>query len=531
MSRLLKFTQNESGAFSNASTDNRCSISMTEREGWIDMTNSYLELNMDFTNASGTLYTGPLNLGQGSAVSRYSAACLIKHARLVSEKKYIMEENRHINKLNQTWNQYLKSQQDFDAGAYYGEGQCWVVENSSQLRVPLADIYGLGGLRNLPLSRTGTLDLRLEFEDSQDPKDYFYQDAPLARATLTGVDCGDVGGAGAADITTTQTFANVATLQALIKVGDVLNVTFTPSDPVGPAQTVAKTVSIAPTIVGGGVAGTGVITFAAPVIPQSNTISFAYAGSNDTGGYDNADPGAINSVSIDAEDYNDNIIKGNAYTLVCKNNTQYEKTKVTITKVTHTDEKVTIAFTSVDLITVAGGQTATGVSLLNNVQIGDITAWSIPQVALVVRKLNAKPPSEPHFYKTYKLEIVNQAQTTDYRRQYQIEENVEQSVLFPVLTSLLGQDNSITKYRLAKNNIDTTNRDVDVYEALYWDRLQSQISGLKSLNKKNGSYNVLAIVQNYENDGEAKTLNVHLQSTENMDTCLLYMFKRCVVAF
>ena len=163
--------------------------------------------------------------------------------------------------------------------------------------------------------------------------------------------------------------------------------------------------------------------------------------------------------------------------------------------------------------------------------LGALT-WNIEKVEVVMFQTlgKAKGASSKLNYLTWNVEMSNMQDTDDYRRTYELDANTQSVVLVSQMPDqVFGYDGSMGSYRTALNNIDTTDRDVDFGDALYFDRLLTNVDNVKSLHTDlSDDFEVNPIVEKTPGGG---LFSVQIKAGENtMGTRMNYLFKRVAKA-
>ena len=527
--QLVKYQNSEGGPFT--PSNNRCHVDVNLTDTTINMSKSHFLLEVDLTNENNINYTGELKLGDNTSneKSRYTTACLIRTATLETEKKGIMEENKYINVLSQTMATHKNSGEDWEGGAYFGKGSCWVQNNRTVLKVPMEDIYGMGNMSQYPAPQLGNTTFKLEFENVKNSYDLFYEPITMDEHDVEPIICEDM--AVGQVLETEDTFENVGTVNNLFRVGDTLNIGYTPAGG-GAVELISRPIVGRVLNAPAAPATTGTVTFTlgGDPLPVGTDVECGIDG-NSVAFEDipvNANAYVLGDVGVTMEraTYNNEILKNKPYNIKVKVANNYQVEPITVTSVTiekgatpADPELIRVKFTGT--INIPANVVVSQISM-TTASLGLIDSWSITKVYAVIARNNQATGPAPTMYKTYTVEMTNNDATTDYRKQFHLENNTMASYIFPVTKSLLGVKNGIEAYRQTLNNEDITNRDVIYAQSLYDDVLMRNMPELKSLNHYNGTFNVFNAPLLY-NDESDKVLNFH--ATGNMDAGLVYCFK------
>jgi len=488
--QLVKYQNSEGGPFT--PSNNRCTVDVNLTDTTINMSKSHFLFEVSLTNANAINYTGELKLGDNSngEKSRYTASCLVRTAILETEGKGIMEENKYINVLSQTMATHKNSGEDWEGGAYFGYGSCWVKNNQTVLKVPMEDIYGMGSMAQYPAPQLGKTTLKLEFENVKNSIELFYEPLTMDKHDTEPILCDDM--AVGQVLTTTDTFEDAGTMNNIFRVGDDLNIGY--NDAGGNPQVISRPIN------GRVLNGNKTITFTLGGNPlpvgtgvecgvDGNSVAFENIPVSTTA-YELGTVG----ITMVRDAYENNILKNTPYNILVKAGTNYIIKPITVSSVTiekgatpADPELIRVKFSQA--FPIAAATVLTQISL-TTASLGDITSWSINKVYAVIARNNQATGPAPSMFKTYTVEMTNNEATTDYRKQFHLENNTLASYIFPVTKSLLGVKNGIDAYRQTLNNEDITNRDVNYAESLYDDVLIRNMPDLKSLNHYNGEFNV-----------------------------------------
>jgi len=134
------------------------------------------------------------------------------------------------------------------------------------------------------------------------------------------------------------------------------------------------------------------------------------------------------------------------------------------------------------------------------------------------------------------LEMQNQQDgLLDWRQQYDLESGAIAVYLMTPMDSLVSVRDTVSSFRVSMNNIDTTNRDVEIDSAnnsLYYDRLYNTYStDLVNLNLVNFSADVFILPEKVPLNGMRNLMNVRLYSTEPMTAKIVYLYKKLMAEF
>jgi hypothetical protein len=529
--KINKYQQLEGGPFTKS--NNLCNVFVEPQMGTVDMTKSYVELETKFKLNGNYVQEGVL-LGSaavgGVEEVNYTPAALVKNCKLASEKIALIEEHRFINVLNQTLETVEKTEEDHNGNFVYGRADPLLLDSNAvaNLQIPLSDILGCGKLSDFPIEKTGKLQLQLEFENKLDVA--FQQEigVPLRTCPCAQV----VNGSGVAlpvtSLTTVSYFVNGGSdlTDYFFPVGTTCTVTFVRTDQAPTVTTVQRVVASASL----NADNTVTVQFTSPlttlpigvnmfnVVITTNGIdgiscnNLAAGDDRDvveqtsgTGGFNVGDEvdigyGISNGVGFDFE--------------------------ILATRI--------VAVNGGDEYTIADPLPAGEIENIcireHNWQVVD---YEIQKVNLVLFSMPNAKVSGSTMYTTYHLEMTNMLETVDFRQQYDVEENCLRAILLSPVETLVSTHDGATAWRVSIDNVDTTNRDVQLNyvsdNTLYYDRLIQNMENVQSLLLRNSNLEVFLIPQKMPTDGRRHVLNVRLYSNDNMSAKVIYVFKQIVM--
>ena len=532
--KVNKFQQLEGGPFT--AVNNLCNVFIEPQAGVIDLTKSYVELETKFKNQGGEYVTEGVFLGyvdpeQDEEVN-YTPACLIKHCKLQSDKKGLLEENRFINRLNQTLEGMTKYSQDHVSSYVYGRADPILMSEDLQtanLQVPISDILGVGALSQFPAEWLGKLQLQLEFEN-QNQLAYQQFDG----VGLQTIDFKNVNNTTGAPLTvkalTTTNNDSFSTVDSWFPAGAVCSITYNRSDETD-ETTVNRVVESASLNSDGTI--TVSFTEILEVLPAEVNMTDIVLNDNGIDCVPMADLGEEDEhTTLTDNTGNNNFNVGDniviSYSQVVGTLTVYSilATKI-LTKVQN-----------------EGAWLYTIEDELPEGNVSDILVvehdWSalsfeIQKVNVVLYGLPMKKPADAMTYETYHLEMDNMLETTDYRHQFNIEEDVVRALMLTPVNSLISVPDNASSFRVSVDNVDTTNRDVVLDYAddnsLYYDRLVQNMKTISNFALVNDNADLFVIPQQMPQDGMRHALNVRLYSDNAMSAKVVYVFKSLAVEF
>ena len=549
-SKYTKVPVNEAGPFT--ASNNLFSLQMDDL-AVSNLSESYLDLEVSFADNANppNQATGTVVLGDMASGVSYSGAAFIKNFRMEAEKQPFVCEERYRNRLGETMRQFYKGGEEQKANEIYGNGKIKLdtTTNRGHCLIPLSDVAPIGNLM-YPNYAMGKTALKLELEDR----------APLAYLTAippgkiyNAVDINDIpAGAGPrtiSDFTVAQPFPDDATAQLFFA---------------------GKTIGVDALLNGVALAGPDrersitAVAFAAGVITLTINAPYTVADAQDMTDilFTIADAGAFDCNNTpDAGASPANIIKltaigktpadftiGGSYqvgyleatTAGVVNTDQYKyiaalNTLVSATVNTTTNTNVDLTFQNV-LFILPAGKTATNVFVAvvkpNNTALN----YTVHKCDLVLAKPIKWSPMKDFTYQTMSLEMVNMPQTTDWRRQYELEPECDALMLITPTTTLVSELDNASSYRNAINSIDTTTEDVRITNStngsLYYDMLLKNLDDVKNLQPNNGVKEVVVITERVPPPSGSlnNVIEFRVSSTNNMNAKVVYLYKRLTKA-
>lgn len=533
MSLQLKTTTNEAGSYTK--TYNNVSIDL-DPNGATDLSMSYLDCEVGFTVGNAAVPSGPVNLGNINTGTVYSTSCFIKNARIESDVKGLVEEQRYINRLTQTQRTLMTSRAERQASQIEGNEVCIVSPDTqtARIHIPFSEMLGVGS-QMWNNQEMGYSHLKLQLED-QVPISYV-STAPYLNAALRGAwTSANKPGPAAATSYTQLPVTQLITLAA------AQAIFATPQIGAGQWQIAATGLANPLLITITSVEATGANQVAinfTPALNQPNgtaftniTITLQQPATPVGKGLSCNDIAAANTTQlVIPADYTQNyLVVGETISIAYRDTaaTRYQVFNTTVVApapVVGINAQVTLA-------AAVPTAAATNVCIISN---SFQTDYTIKRIDLVSYK-PIQPPKLPKTlaFQTYALEMVNREQTTDYRRQFELEPNCDLVYLIsPSSLDLVSTRDNLGSYRLTLQGIDTTNRDI-IFDtnnnSLYYDRLIMNINNIKSLELKSGLVDVFLITETISapQPGMPNFLDVRetASGTTQLSQKILYLFKR-----
>ena len=159
-----------------------------------------------------------------------------------------------------------------------------------------------------------------------------------------------------------------------------------------------------------------------------------------------------------------------------------------------------------------------------------ITQPQIDNVEMVLYEALAKPAKQTGkvVYSTYNLQMVPMPATQYFNQYFDLEPMVTNTYLmFPPNGSLLSAEQHLVTYRIALNDEDTTNRDVEFEEGLHYALLSDSLekSGYKLMR---GGH--LVVGQPIKPNANYTKYHINLTGSQAMTAKTVYLFTEKVVA-
>lgn len=564
MSRILKLHSVEGGPFT--PTYNRVTYDV-QVGGLLDLTKSYFNFVVSVPQAPAS--STPVFLGRDGM--QYYPVALIRHAKLISSTKGVLEEIPYVNILSMNL-KYFQLDSDSDRSlSIYASSPVDVASlptsgltgvTSIAMPVPLSDVFGCAStMTDLDTEQLGSLRVELELESSQKlfQTSYFTGSDPTQSFTLSApVGCADLGAAGTVLTLTGQ--LPLTTLPA----GARVYVSYTPQQG-GPPVVDQKYYVLAR-------ADTTHITLEAQ-IPQATAISFKYYSSAMLGSGIIAQDGA-QKVTLQLQSAADPGILPNSWLQIlytaqtpAQTFTDYTlNTKVISATYNAGVATVTLATGLTPILAAGLNLNFLGISAIKIYGISNLSEdYSISKAELVLYQSPMPPKMKGKHSKagkmairTFSCEPATSVQTTDYRRQFILEPGVVNAWIMPIgqrvqseSVNLLASVNNAgvissvapqsPAYRLSLDSVDLTSRDVRLDQGgttLHQDRLlaafaNSPLQAVSIAPVKAGTEPVtfiaapLTIVdeEDLKIPESSRMLSIKLTAGANLDSKVYYCFK------
>lgn len=528
--KIYKYEQHEGGVFSKS--NNLLNVQLPALEGVTNLDASYIELEgVSFYDNQGEQVTENVVLGysSGAASVDYSASAFIKNLKITSSKQALIEEVRFVNRRTQSQHTLFKSDTSIKNEFFLGRGGPCLLDSDGKcnLQIPLKEVCGFGSIGSLPMSSlTGDVNFQIELENQNTvAAEYRMQ------LQVTNLNCNDITNNTEDQqdynaVTITPEAANLLEMLVLFPIGSDLTVTYV--HPVNGAQ--EDVVTIADVQVNG----------------TACTLIFTEA-------FVTIDPEAV---------VTDITVSNNVVSVGCADKEAADPRNTLVAPAIGDDQVYPVG--SVLLITCVTGagvlRVFTGVVASTSVEGGNMTItftknilpegiineiyirvakfrnldYKVEKVNIVVRNNPSATAPNSVTFDTYHLEMINMPPNyTDFRQQFDIEAGVKRLEWLTPVDSLVSVLDGVTSYRVSVNEVDTTNRDVEMdtgNNSLYYDKLmQAYSTQLVNLNMVNFSRDCFVVSEMLIPSEQRLMVNLRLYSDEPMDSKVVHLYKLITV--
>jgi hypothetical protein len=523
--------QHEGGTFNKS--NNLLNVQVPVLDGSTDLSTAYLELEgVSFKTNAGVDVTENVALGYVDGVNtvEYDSSAFIKNLKITSERLPLIEEVRFINRRTQTQRCLTKSVSAMQNEFFTGRGGRCVLDANGKcnLQVPLSQICGLGEVDSLDMSATGAVNFQIELENQNTVATEYelglevldYECADLVNNTGGAVEYNY--------IVLTNTVNSDLEAGLMFPAGSALTISYTHSvDGDRTADVTIESVAV------DDATKVCTLTFTENWLPLEDGESATdMTVDNDVASAECAnvaDADARNLVVVQGESANFfQLGSAQMVSFLTAVNRVFVKVGIIKTAV-QVGPNVNVTFTS-DLLEDGN---------LTLVQIRapafDVLDYDIEKINVVLRNnpyYNGK--FEPLAFSTYHLEMINMPPNyTDFRQQFDIEAGVWRLEWLTPTANLVSTLDGVTSYRVSVDEIDTTNRDVELAtgnNSLYYDRLiQGYSSDLINLNLVNVSQDVFIIPELLDMSPQRRMVNLRLYSDDPMTQKVVYLYKSIMV--
>lgn len=542
-SKYTKVPVNEAGPFT--ASNNLFSLQMDDL-AVSNLAESYLDLEVSFADGTGNQATGTVELGDRQTGAVYSGAAFIKNFRMEAEKQPFVCEERYRNRLGETMRQFYKGEEERAADEIYGNGKVKLDATTGRghCLIPLSDIAPIGKLM-YPNYAMGKTNLKLELEDRL-PLAYRKAIPPGRINNIVSIKDTAVatGATPTSQFVVTQPFPNDATAQTFFA---------------------GKTIKVDATLNGAALAGANkdrsitaaawndatklvTLTINAPYVVNDTTamtnITFTIADNNAFACADTADAGAnpVNITTVTATGkvpgdftiggyYQVGYLEQTTAGLAVGDLYRYVPTLNKLVSAVANAGNVVLTFQNV-LFILPANHTATHVFVGAVSFTTTALNYTVHKCDLVLAKPIKWAPMKEFAYQTMSLEMVNMPQTTDWRRQYELEPECDALMLLTPTATLLSVIDNASSYRNAINSIDTTTEDVAITNgtngSLYYDMLLKNLDDVKNLQPLNGLNEVVVITERVPPPQGAlnNVIEFRVSAANAMAAKVVYLYKR-----
>ena len=529
--KIFKYMQHEGGTFNKS--NNLLNIQVPALDGSTDLSTGYLELEgVTFKTQAGVNVTENVALGyvDGAQTVEYDTSAFIKNLKITSDNLPLIEEVRFINRRTQTQRALTKSVSVLENQFFTGRGGRCVLDANGKcnLQVPLSEICGVGAISSLDMSATGAVNLQIELENQNTVATEYALALEVVEYECNDIE-NDSGGALEYNyVVLTNTFNSALEASLMFPAGSALTISYTHS--VDGARTADVTVE---SLAVDNATKVCTLTFTENWLPLEDGENVTdMTVDNDVASAECADvgaPDARNLVVVQGESAD--FFQPGSLQLVSfltAANRVFVKLGVIKTAV-QAGANVNVTFTS-NLLE-AGALTLVQIRAPAFQRLD----YDIEQVNIVLRNnpsYNGKfPPVE---FSTYHLEMINMPPNyTDFRQQFDIEPGVYRLEWMTPVDNLVSTLDNVSSYRVSVDEIDTTNRDVELSEtnnSVFYDRLiQAYSSDLINLNLVNVSQDVFVIPELIDMSPMRRMVNLRLYSDAAMSQKVVYLYKSIMV--
>lgn len=564
--RFVKHPTVESGVFN--STNNRMRVKIQVGPGnAYNMKDSYAIFNI--TPDGNGVKPDNTEAGSGDPVfswkfgnqggDEYLPSCVIRHCKLISEKKGILESNIERNLWNQTMSKYMHDKEQFDSMKMYGFGSevdkeyatyanhfLNIVNNgnikSSQraanVIIPLSDFFELGKQEVINYNEVGDLEMEFELETLNQ---VFTDNRYLHWDNTPSYACADITPSTTAEQKTlrlSQNYSSVLTCPFTKSANQKCIIQFTSG---GNVQHVITTIDAATdfTRTGGGIV---TILMASNVFPQAACTNITVRKFNDglgLAGNNSAEVVQFANLASDGK------VLTTQIAMSTSNTPFYVGMPITITYLDATPEQQ-VTRRMITKIEVNGGD-ATKLDITvdgtDDIPVcSQVYAQQTQSKAQIDGTGSPRPiinradiviveekgiPKTPIQYEKIMVEAFNLPAAVSYfEKVYQLDAGTQRIVLMNKYNDLLSEIQQLSNYRLYYDNKSNTDRNVVVREPLYYDRILRAFGGdVKCLEEVNNDHIIADLVLS---ENPAPMLQVQMQANngQNLGTGgILYLFK------
>lgn len=545
-SKYTKVPVNEAGPFS---VSNNLLQLQIDDLGVSDFSESYLDLEVSFRTAGGAIVSDPVKLGDIDSEAEYSTGCFIKNLRMEAEKQPFVCEERYRNRLGETMRTFYKGKEERDASKIYGNSEIQLdpTTNRGHCLIPLSELAPIGKLM-YPNYAMGKTTLKLELEDRVPIS---YLSSRLGGDVTAGFELDDVANATGAAVNQTQVvvtypFPDLATAEAFMLEKE-MTLTGTLNGAAIPADTTRTitAVTLDPATLKATVTLSAAITINAGESLTNAVLTIAEANAEDCANIVNGTGAAlaVSTVTADAKvpadfevgkTYNVGYFEQTSAGVAPTDQYKYVSTAFTlVSAVPNATNNANVDLTfNAPVFTLPPAKTAINLFVAIVDYNKEPLTYTVHKCDLVLSKPIKMEKMSSFQYSTMALEMVNMPQTTDWRRQYELEQECDQVLLLTPTDTLLSERDEVDSYRNAINSIDTTTEDVKIQNAsngsLYHDMLLKNLDDVKSLQPYNGGLEIVVVSELVPPPSGAlnNVIEFRLSGANATSAKVVYLFKR-----
>ena len=524
--KIFKYQQHEGGVFTK--TNNLLNIQLPAMEGATSLSTAYLELEkVSFKDQTGLAVTDNVALGfvNGENAVVYDSSAFIKNMKITSEKQPLIEEVRFVNRRTQTQKNLFKGSTAQNNEYFTGRGGVVLLDSNGQanLQIPLSSVCGFGSVQAIDMtSMTGAVNFQIELENQHTLAVEY-----VTGFELTEIDCDDITNdeqvpEAVSSVLITSTIESEATANLMFPIGSRVTLSYTHSeDGAGTAdlriealQYDAQTNKLA-------------VVFNEAFADLEPTEALTdITLSNEIVSYSGADPTSKSIVVNPLPDYPFKFPAGMTLQVMYLDDEEYYVVTGQVLSSVAQDDNMLVTFTA-DIFP-AGAQPT---DIRINVRGLQNLDYEIEKVNLVFRNNpTGDVTAKSVIFDTYHVEMANMLDGLyDYRQQFDIEAGVQRLEWLTCIDNLVSNIDTATSYRVSVNELDTTNRDVELVgtKALYYDRLREAYPELVNLNLVDYSQSILVIPETVIAQDARLMVNLRLYASgQPMKTKIVYLYKK-----
>lgn len=523
--KILKYQQHEGGTFTK--TNNLLNIQIPAMQGVTQLSNAYLELEkVSFKDETGLAVTDNVMLGfvNGENMVTYDSSAFIKNMKITADKQPLIEEVRFVNRRTQTQKNLFKGTTAQKNEYFTGRGGRVLLDENGQanLQIPLSSVCGFGTVGALDMTNmTGEVNFQIELENQHTLAVEYIEGFELTEIPCDDIENDTQANDPVSSVVVTSTFEREETAEIMFPIGSRVTISYTHSETgAGTADATVEAIVYDDTTNKASLVLTEVIVTLAPTESLTDITL-----SNDVVSYQGANPAGATLLVTPLPDYPFTFPVGMTLQVNYLDDEEYYVVSGQVLSTEAQGDDLLVTFT-LPLFPDGSNPTDIRVAVMGLQNLD----YEIEKVNLVFRNnpmAEVKTPSI--IFSTYHVEMANMpAGLYDYRQQFDIEAGVNRLEWLTCVDNLVSDIDTATSYRVSVNELDTTNRDVELVgtKALYYDRLIEGYDELVNLNLVDFSQSVLVIPEKVIPQDTRLMVNLRLYaSDEPMQTKIVYLYK------